>query len=227
MIDSEGTSEREGTAPRGKRYFSLSILVDYDAKRCIHAAECIRGLPAVFDTNRRPWILPSAAEPDAIAAVVQRCPSGALHFSRTDGGPAEAAPEDNTIVPRPRGPLYVRGRVQLRAPDGRLLVEDTRLSLCRCGQSRNKPFCDNSHRAAGFADPGSVAGGGDALGARGGLTITAQQDGPLLVEGALSINDVLGENRYLTTRVELCRCGGSANKPFCDGTHESIGFRSE
>lgn len=227
MIDSDGKTEQAPAAPRGKRYFSLQILVDYDAKRCIHASECVRGLPAVFDTSRRPWVLPSAASPDAVADVVQRCPSGALHFSRTDGGPAEAVSEENTIVPRPCGPLYVRGSVLLRASDGKPIVEDTRMSLCRCGQSRNKPFCDNSHRAAGFSDPGIVTGGGDAPATAGGLTITLQENGPLLVEGVLIVRDVAGENRYVTTRVELCRCGGSANKPFCDQTHELIGFRSE
>ena len=96
----------------------------------------MRGLPAVFDTDRRPWILPSGASADAIAAVIEKCPSGALHYTRRDGGAAETPPEQTTITPVPGGPLYVRGLVQLRAADGSLLVEDTRLALCRCGQSR-------------------------------------------------------------------------------------------
>jgi uncharacterized Fe-S cluster protein YjdI/CDGSH-type Zn-finger protein len=135
-----------------RHYADDKIDISYDARRCTHAAECLRGLPAVFDTARRPWILPTGASPDAIAAVIARCPSGALHFTRHDGGEAETAPEHTKIVPVPRGPLLVHGRVQLRSADGRLIVEDTRLALCRCGQSRNKPFCDNSHRAAGFDD---------------------------------------------------------------------------
>jgi uncharacterized Fe-S cluster protein YjdI/CDGSH-type Zn-finger protein len=139
------------------RYYSDDkITISYDARRCIHVGECLRGLPAVFDTARRPWILPTGTDADAIASVIEKCPSGALHYTRLDGGASESSPEPNTIVPMPRGPLVVCGRVQLRAPDGSLIVEDTRLTLCRCGQSHNKPFCDNSHLDAGFDDPGAV-----------------------------------------------------------------------
>ena len=60
--------------------------------------------------------------------------------------------EQTTIAPMPDGPLYVRGCVQLRSADGKVIVEDMRLALCRCGQSHNKPFCDNSHRGSGFKD---------------------------------------------------------------------------
>ncbi|HWN40695.1 MAG TPA: CDGSH iron-sulfur domain-containing protein [Thermoanaerobaculia bacterium] len=57
-------------------------------------------------------------------------------------------------MPKPRGPLYVRGCLQLRSADGTLIVKDLRPALCRCGQSHNKSFCDNSHRRASFEDPG-------------------------------------------------------------------------
>src|SRR5688500_3207046 len=62
-----------------RRYTGLDVVVSYEAARCVHAAECLRTLPAVFDTGRRPWILPDAAGADAVAAAVERCPSGALH----------------------------------------------------------------------------------------------------------------------------------------------------
>jgi uncharacterized Fe-S cluster protein YjdI/CDGSH-type Zn-finger protein len=139
-----------------RHYVDEEIDIGYDAERCIHAGECLRGLPAVFDTARRPWILPSGASADAIAAVIAKCPSGALHFMRRDGGAAEAAPDHTEIVPTPGGPLYVRGAVQLRSADGCVIIEETRLALCRCGQSDNKPFCDNSHHRIAFDDPGDV-----------------------------------------------------------------------
>jgi uncharacterized Fe-S cluster protein YjdI/CDGSH-type Zn-finger protein len=139
-----------------RHYADEVIDITYDARRCIHAEECVHGLPAVFDTGRRPWILPSGASPDVIAAVIAKCPSGALHFTRLDGGAPETAAEHTTIVPTRAGPLYVRGRVQLRSADGTVTIEETRLALCRCGQSYNKPFCDNSHRDVGFEDPGDV-----------------------------------------------------------------------
>jgi uncharacterized Fe-S cluster protein YjdI/CDGSH-type Zn-finger protein len=132
------------------------IDITYDDRRCIHAAECVRSLPAVFDRARRPWIQPAGASADAIAAVIAKCPSGALHFTRHDGGNAETPPEHNSIVAMPGGPLCVRGHVQLRSADGGVIVDDMRLALCRCGQSHNKPFCDNSHLDIAFEDPGAV-----------------------------------------------------------------------
>jgi uncharacterized Fe-S cluster protein YjdI/CDGSH-type Zn-finger protein len=139
-----------------RTYRDDAIDVSYDAHRCIHAAECMRGLPAVFDNTRRPWIVPSAASPDEIANVIATCPSGALQFKRRNGGPSENPQQPTIIVPTAGGPLYVRGAIQLRSADGRMLLEDVRMALCRCGQSRNKPFCDNSHVYAGFDDPGVV-----------------------------------------------------------------------
>lgn len=208
-------------------YFDKEIVISYDPLRCIHAAECTHGLPAVFDDARRPWIMPSGAGTDEIAVVIAKCPSGALHFTRLDGGAAQISPEDNTIVPTPMGPLRVSGRIQLRAADGSLIVKDTRLMLCRCGQSHNKPFCDNSHRDSGFDDPGIVTEGGGPLATKDGLSLTASLNGPLLAEGAFILRGVDGHCQYQATDCELCRCGGSENKPFCDGTHQRIGFRSE
>lgn len=215
-----------GMSDNVRHYADAEIDVSYDAPRCIHAAACLRGLPAVFDKARRPWILPTAAAADAIATVIATCPSGALHFTRRDGGAAETPPEDNTIVPMPRGPLYVRGRVQLRSADGTLIVEDMRLALCRCGQSHNKPFCDNSHRQASFEDPGAVADGGVPAETNEELSITASANGPLVVQGACTLRGAGGQGQYRATTAELCRCGGSGHKPFCDGTHQLIGFRS-
>lgn len=139
-----------------RHYVDDEIDISYDVHRCIHAAECIRGLPEVFDNSRRPWILPSAANADEIANVIAKCPSGALHFKRRDGGLSEIPEMPTTIEPTPGGPYYVRGLVQLRSADGGSVFEDVRMALCRCGQSRNKPFCDNSHFYSGFDGPGAV-----------------------------------------------------------------------
>ena len=145
--------EKNDTA---RHYCDDAIEITYDAHRCIHAAECIRGLPAVFDSGRRPWIEPSAASADEIAKVIARCPSGALHFKRQDGGSSETPELPTTIVPTPGGPYYVRGLIQLKSADGSSVFEDIRMALCRCGQSHNKPFCDNSHFYAGFDDAGAI-----------------------------------------------------------------------
>jgi CDGSH-type Zn-finger protein len=103
----------------------------------------------VFDAWRRPWIEVDDAAPDEIAEVVMRCPSGALHFTRLDGGAQEQDAEP-TIQPEINGPLLLRGRVRIVDASGRLVREDTRLALCRCGGSANKPFCDGTHSRIRF-----------------------------------------------------------------------------
>ncbi len=113
------------------------IVVRYALKRCIHAAECVRGLPAVFDPRRRPWIDAKLAGADAIAKVITRCPTGALHYERTDGGAAEIPDETNSVLPTPRGPYYLRGDLEILDAAGTVVLRDTRVALCRCGQSRN------------------------------------------------------------------------------------------
>lgn len=133
-----------------KEYRSESIVVSFDARICIHAAECVRGLPQVFDTNRRPWIKPDEAAADRIAEVVLRCPTGALHFERLDGGPVEPIPAETTLTVVADGPIYVRGNVEVTNANGALIRKDTRLALCRCGHSANKPFCDGTHSKVGF-----------------------------------------------------------------------------
>ena len=140
-----------------RQYTGRDIAVSYDARRCIHAAECLRGLPRVFDTARRPWILPDGAVPAEVAEVIERCPSGALHYVRLDGGLAERPADPTTITPVRDGPLYVRGALQLRATNGTRQITETRMALCRCGASGNKPFCDNSHRRIHFDDGSETA----------------------------------------------------------------------
>jgi uncharacterized Fe-S cluster protein YjdI len=134
---------------RRRNYTGKDIHVSYDIRRCIHAEECIRGLPEVFDTQNRPWIEVDNADPDIVAEIVMRCPSGALHFERQDGGPSEPIPAKTTITPVKNGPLYIRGDLTITISEDEVFKE-TRMSLCRCGASNNKPFCDDSHYRIGF-----------------------------------------------------------------------------
>jgi len=131
-------------------YEGEDIVVTYDVKRCIHAKECVHGLRSVFDPERKPWVDPDGAEADAVAEVVERCPTGALHYRRTDGGAPESPPERATVQVEPSGPLWIEGRIQLVDDQGEVRWTDTRVALCRCGASRNKPFCDNSHKDIDF-----------------------------------------------------------------------------
>ena len=139
-----------------RTYATDAIAVEWEPKLCIHTENCVRGLPQVFDGSRRPWVLVDAADADAVAATVMTCPTGALHFRRLDGGAQEEPDAETTIEPRTNGPLFVRGKVRILDSEGELIREDTRVALCRCGASKNKPFCDGSHREIGFttASPG-------------------------------------------------------------------------
>jgi CDGSH-type Zn-finger protein/uncharacterized Fe-S cluster protein YjdI len=133
-----------------KEYANERIAVTWEPAYCIHVAECLRGLPGVFDPWKRPWIDVDNASPDDIARVVQRCPTGALHFRRLDEGQQEPESAETTVREMPNGPLFVRGKVRIVGQGRRVLREDTRVALCRCGHSQNKPFCDGSHRRVGF-----------------------------------------------------------------------------
>lgn len=155
--DETSPAEARPQKERGPRrtYRNDAIEVDWEPRLCIHARNCIRNLGQVFDASARPWIDVDAAEPDAIAQAILSCPSGALHFRRVDGGEQEAAQAETSVEPRRNGPLFLRGRLKIVDADGRVIREDTRLALCRCGASENKPFCDGSHRRVGFKTPSS------------------------------------------------------------------------
>ncbi|HLT47341.1 MAG TPA: CDGSH iron-sulfur domain-containing protein [Rubricoccaceae bacterium] len=209
-----------------KTYPADGVEVRYAVRRCIHAEACVRGLPRVFDPRRRPWIDPTQAPPDAVAEVVMRCPTGALHFTRTDGGAQEPVPATNTVAVQPSGPLYVRGDVRVETPEGEVILRDTRVAFCRCGRSRNKPFCDNSHLDA-FTDEGRLGThGATPPEGEGPLRVVLAKDGPLLLRGPVTITGADGAE-VTTAKCALCRCGFSSNKPFCDGTHKRVGFVAE
>ncbi len=204
-----------------------AIKVTWSKARCIHVAECVRGLPQVFQPGRRPWVMPDRAAADRVAEVVRRCPTGALHYERRDGGAAEAVPESNSVVPTPYGPLYLRGDIQVRGADGATLMRDTRVALCRCGASKNRPFCDGSHWESGYRDPGVLGEGGSPPTAEtpGTLRITAGAGGPLYLEGRFLLASARGGQGRELGEASLCRCGRSGNKPFCDGSHAETDLR--
>jgi uncharacterized Fe-S cluster protein YjdI/CDGSH-type Zn-finger protein len=125
----------------GRAYAAPEVTVFYDRGRCRHYAEGVRGLPQVFDPTRRPWIRAHLADPNGIAEVVRRCPTGALHYRLLAEEPEE--PTHPTIItPDPRGPLLVRGDLVLDTPEGPL--RETRAALCACGQTSTQPFCDGA-----------------------------------------------------------------------------------
>ncbi len=93
----------------GKTYKAPGVTVFYDAPRCRHFAECVRGLPMVLNVLARPWIHPGGAAPETVAEVIRRCPSGALHYVLTDGEPER--PATPTILWNPLPETYLIGQL--------------------------------------------------------------------------------------------------------------------
>jgi len=209
-------------------YGGEAATVSYDLKRCIHAAECVHGLPQVFDPKRKPWVLPDEASPDELLQVVTACPTGALHVERKDGGGGEATPSKNTARIEADGPVYVLGDIEIAGAGDESILHDTRVAFCRCGASENKPLCDGAHAKAGFRDPGELPSSeGDSGEQTGGMRFTPIPNGPLLFAGPLELTSSAGEARTLSVKGALCRCGASQNNPYCDGAHAEAGFLAD
>ena len=201
------------------------IIVIFDGARCIHARRCVTGEPAVFRANvQGPWIDADGATTQEILTVALNCPSGAITVARKDGGQEERAPKSNKIQIRENGPLAVNADVTVEGHGAML-----RATLCRCGLSKNKPFCDNSHIKGGFAatgEPESTDATLALIELVGPVTITPTQNGPYMVLGKLEIQSGTGRNINRVEKTWLCRCGHSKNKPYCDGSHKAAGFQA-
>lgn len=205
---------------RGKK-----VLIRFEARKCIHSRQCVLGRPDVFVPNvDGEWIHPDAATPEEIAALALECPSGAIQYERLDGARGEAAPLVNVARVRENGPLAFRADLEIEGHGNAL-----RATLCRCGASKNKPFCDGSHASVGFRATGEPATAeSQPLAERGGrLRLKLARNGPLLFEGNLEVVSGTGRTIHRVTKAALCRCGQSSNKPYCDGTHAKVGFTSE
>jgi CDGSH-type Zn-finger protein/uncharacterized Fe-S cluster protein YjdI len=203
---------------------SDDIEISFDLERCIHSRSCVLNAPTVFLANvEGPWLHPETDSAEHLAHVAQSCPSGAITYRRLDGGPEESAPAVNAINLRQNGPYAFHATLNIDEQPALF-----RATLCRCGKSKNKPFCDNSHIEAGFeasGEPETMPS--EPLAERGGeLHVIPLKDGPLKVRGPIEICSGTGRTINRTQYAKLCRCGGSSNKPYCDDTHLRIGFRS-
>ncbi len=198
------------------------ITIRFEAKRCIHARFCVTQAPTVFKANTPgEWIFPDAMEADHLVAIAENCPSGAISYQRNDGRRGEAPALVNLASLRENGPYAMRADIHLTGHGAM-----TRATLCRCGASKTKPFCDGSHKDAGFAATGEPeTRPSDPLPVRNGrLLIEPLRNGPLSVTGPVEICAGTGRILDRVMSARLCRCGGSGTKPFCDGTHARTGF---
>jgi CDGSH-type Zn-finger protein/uncharacterized Fe-S cluster protein YjdI len=200
------------------------MTVQFDSERCIHARHCVLDRPDVFVPNvSGEWIHPDRATSAQLMELAHNCPSGAIHCESNDGTLVESAPRVNTVRVRENGPLAFRAPLTIDGQQAGL-----RATLCRCGASTRKPYCDGSHAAAGFTTTGEPASTESTPLAQrnGALTVEPIRDGPLHITGNLEVISGTGKTVNRVAECWLCRCGQSGKKPYCDGTHKRIGFRS-
>jgi len=204
------------------------VTLVFDSRRCIHSRGCVLGEPGVFIANKPgDWIYPDTATPERLSLVAVNCPSGAISVRRRDGV-QEMPPPVNVVRVRENGPLAFHGELDIVGhPPGD--AAPYRATLCRCGQSRNKPFCDGSHNEAKFQATGEPATrDSQPLPLRNGrLRVAPQRNGPLEVSGNLELCAGTGRTVDRLGGARFCRCGQSKDKPFCDGSHVLAGFEAE
>jgi CDGSH-type Zn-finger protein/uncharacterized Fe-S cluster protein YjdI len=214
-----------------RSYEAAEIVVTYDVKRCIQAAECVKQLPTVFDASKSPWIQPGNSTPDEIASVIEMCPSGALQYRRNVTQSLEPVPVRNELCIDSNGPLYLRGDIDFIDSEGVPIKSETRVALCRCGASRNKPFCDNSHKVISWSsdnDSGKQKNASPDPGTPSGkFLIYAKPNGSIKCRGTIAVVQADGATAAVLENPSLCRCGASLNKPFCDGAHKANGFTTD
>ena len=134
-----------------KEYSKDDVTVVWQPKKCIHSANCWRGLPKAFNPKEKPWITLDNVTSEEIMEQVMKCPSGALSIKSESENKSESVKTDTEIVIIKNGPLQIKGSLSIKHKDGK---EETQkeVYLCRCGQSENKPFCDGTHKKCGFKD---------------------------------------------------------------------------
>lgn len=156
----DGTHQRNGFVGARLTSSATSLRVDYrapgitihdDRGLCAHAGHCTDGLASVFKYGSEPWIDPAGAEVASIVEIVKRCPSGALSYTLDQSEPPEdSAPPSITVTKN--GPYAVAGSIAMVDSAPGQNSQATKYTLCRCGGSKNKPFCDGSHWTIGFTD---------------------------------------------------------------------------
>ncbi len=135
-------SERGRT--RYKDYVGKDITIRFSLRVCSHAGVCYMKLPSVFDREKKPWINPDGATTQEIIDLINRCPSGALSYSRAIDQVPDRKRKPKIVIIN-NGPFNIQGGIKIRDEAGTEPYNPEHYCLCRCGQTRNSPFCDGSH----------------------------------------------------------------------------------
>ena len=148
-----GFSDTSTSEPAGKdkiyTFEGKESLIAYNPRLCSHAAECVTRAPGAFDPSRKPWIEPDATDRGKLEEVVRACPSGALTIAKAGESPVQLIAAAEGITIQKDGPYHVNGVAMDQGPTAEGGSTE-KYVLCRCGLSGAKPFCDGTHRDAGW-----------------------------------------------------------------------------
>jgi uncharacterized Fe-S cluster protein YjdI/CDGSH-type Zn-finger protein len=138
-----------------KTYTNNDITVTWQPSKCVHSAVCFKGLPRVFNPNKKPWITLSNSDTARIIKQIDQCPSGAISYVKnheTENSVSHEAHQEGLIKIKvtPAGPLLIQGNFLLERDENTALINSKITAFCRCGHSKNKPYCDGSHRNIEF-----------------------------------------------------------------------------
>ena len=141
----------ERTPDELRAYAGQAITILNNPLLCSVAEYCHRELETVFDTRKDPWIDPNGDTLEHIKGLIEKCPSGALSYE-INGEPQPTRNCVATITIEKNGPLRITGSIELKDANWGQGASQEHYTLCRCGASKNKPFCDGSHSAIHFDD---------------------------------------------------------------------------
>ena len=126
-------------------YVGERITIHDNRGICAHAGFCTEKLDSVFRQHAEPWIDPDAATPEQVIETIRSCPSGALSYSVDGVEQRDGEGVEPVVMIAPNGPYAIKGRIELAGIEWGAGASREHYDLCRCGQSKNKPFCDGSH----------------------------------------------------------------------------------
>lgn len=150
-VDFSGQRENDKPINKEREYVGDNLAVYDNRVICSHAGECVRNLPKVFRLGERPWIAPDNAKVEEVISVVEKCPSGALSYAMNGNHRRDVAHETEINIAH-NGPYNVTGDIQINVEENLRPPSKEHYSLCRCGASKNKPYCDGSHSDVEFVD---------------------------------------------------------------------------
>lgn len=142
----------ERTKDRKETYRGKKITIHDNRSICAHAGVCTDNLSVVFRMKQEPWIDPDAASVEDIISTIQNCPSGALSYSIDDAKTQNNTDSEPNVFIAPNGPYVISGGDGFLDTSWGEGASRSQYTLCRCGASKNKPFCDGSHWGIEFTD---------------------------------------------------------------------------